>query len=378
MSAERDDPQWKRLLNELERAIDSVVEKLERRDVETIPGAREALVNRLRAFQSVFPRNDGQVLKRLIHETIEARFFPRVNDVAVAFRKILASRTPEQDHVILELFSGFVISEKRGLGTSRQGTVIDKFVEALRKSNNFTVSDQQFYAMFGSFTKVRKYVREGLQWLVDLFGLTEREITIEKDLRTSGKKVVRFFTFPEHLLEVLDGKYIERNPETGKVVVLPSFDKTVLVSLLLANWSVNRATLTKQTINGVCDLLTLVLLVGSLPALKLDENHPLTHEATYDPSRMSVIPKSWMMREVMGDLFTPLVRVVARLLGGSQWVSKIEVSDVRKNLHEQARFLLQDVNRWVLGNLCRVEIPVFVEISNLFAEVLVGVSSEEV
>ena len=50
-------------------------------------------------------------------------------------------------------------------------------------------------------------------------------------------------------------------------------------------------------------------------------------------------------------------------------------SDAKKRVHLQANFLIRDVNKWVLGNLCRVEIPIFVEISNIFQEVTVsGVS----
>jgi len=37
---------------------------------------------------------------------------------------------------------------------------------------------------------------------------------------------------------------------------------------------------------------------------------------------------------------------------------------------------LKDVNKWILGNLCRVEVPIFVEIANIFAEILVGYGEE--
>jgi hypothetical protein len=70
-----------------------------------------------------------------------------------------------------------------------------------------------------------------------------------------------------------------------------------------------------------------------------------------------------------------MIEVVAYRLGASAWYDKIEKSDLQKRLHLQTRFLLKDVNRWILGNICRVEVPIFVEISNIFAEVSIGTDS---
>lgn len=368
---------WKDLLENLDDSLAVIIARIEDRDVETIPGAKDALVRRLQTMRSQFPRDEGEVLKRLVLNTIERSFFPRSRDLATAFDQILDARTEEQDYIIQELLTGFTSSEKKGVGVSREGTVLDKFIEALRKSKNFSLSEQAFFAMFGSYTRPRKYVRRGLQNLVDFFGLERYELVIEKDLKTSERKVVNFYKFPDELLEILDGRYIDINPETRGVVVRPTFDKTVMISLLLANWSVNRTQLKKYTINGIADILTLVLLLGSLPALKVEDSNPLLREDTFDPSHMSVVPKSWMMQNVLIDLFLPLVKIVAYLLGGPQWVSKIEDTEARKKIHNQVRFLIKDVNKWVLGNLCRVEIPVFVEISNIFTEVTVGIDRGE-
>ena len=91
---------------------------------------------------------------------------------------------------------------------------------------------------------------------------------------------------------------------------------------------------------------------------------------------MSVIPKSWMMNQVLESLFEPLIKIVAYRLGGGLWLSKIIDSEVNRKIMTQIRFLLKDVNKWILGNLCRVEIPIFVEIANIFTEVLVGYEEE--
>jgi hypothetical protein len=91
---------------------------------------------------------------------------------------------------------------------------------------------------------------------------------------------------------------------------------------------------------------------------------------------MSVIPKSWMMKNVLESLFEPLIKIIAYRLGGSLWLSNIKDSEVHKQIHSQIRFLLKDVNKWILGQLCRVEVPIFVEIANIFAEVTVGYDEE--
>jgi hypothetical protein len=87
---------------------------------------------------------------------------------------------------------------------------------------------------------------------------------------------------------------------------------------------------------------------------------------------MSVIPKSWMMKQVLDPLFEPLIKIIAYRLGGGLWLSKIIDSEINKKIHNQIRFLIKDVNKWVLGQLVRVEIPIFVEISNIFTEIVVG------
>jgi hypothetical protein len=92
---------------------------------------------------------------------------------------------------------------------------------------------------------------------------------------------------------------------------------------------------------------------------------------------MSVIPKSWMMKQVLESLFEPLIKIVAYRLGGGLWYSKIIDSEINKKIHSQIRFLLKDVNKWVLGQLVRVEIPIFVEIANIFTEITVGTNSQE-
>ena len=116
----------------------------------------------------------------------------------------------------------------------------------------------------------------------------------------------------------------------------------------------------------------MILLLSFLPKLSVDETSPILNDPNYNAETMSVIPKSWMMRQILEPLFEPLIKIIAYRLGGGLWLSKIIDSEINKKIHNQIRFLIKDVNKWVLGQLVRVEIPIFVEISNIFTEILVG------
>jgi hypothetical protein len=83
-----------------------------------------------------------------------------------------------------------------------------------------------------------------------------------------------------------------------------------------------------------------------------------------------------MMKQVLDPLFEPLIKVVAYRIGGGLWLSSVIDSEVNKKIHNQIRFLIKDVNRWILGELVRVEVPIFVEISNIFQEIMVGTERE--
>jgi hypothetical protein len=109
-----------------------------------------------------------------------------------------------------------------------------------------------------------------------------------------------------------------------------------------------------------------------MPKISLDETNPILNDSSYDSSKMSVIPKSWMMKQVLEPLFQPLIKIISYRIGGGLWLSKIIDSEVNKKIMNQIRFLIKDVNKWILGQLVRVEIPIFIEISNIFTEILVG------
>ena len=146
--------------------------------------------------------------------------------------------------------------------------------------------------------------------------------------------------------------------------------------MFLANLAINRDNIEKiggaYTINGISSIFALILLLSFMPKISLDETNPILNDSSFDSSRMSVIPKSWMMRQVLEPLFQPLIKIIAYRLGGGLWLSKIIDSEVNKKILNQIRFLIKDVNKWILGQLVRVEIPIFVEISNIFTEILVG------
>lgn len=379
--SEVQDNEWKKLLDELSKKVDNSISKIEERDIDRIQGAKQALVQRLSAMRDYFPQNNGDILIKSINEKIEAAFFPKTQDIALAFKNILKSRSHEQDFIINELINGFVTSRSKALAQNVQGTVLDRLVEAFSKGPDFQIVDHQFYAMFSDPNKARKYVKESLKDLVNLFGLEARELVVEKDKRKSERKVYTFYTFPKKVLEILKGEYVLVDEDLGDKRVSEKFDKTIFISMFLANLSVNRDDLKKiggvYTVNGICGIFSLILLLSFMPKVDVDETHPIHRDPGYNPDKMSVIPKSWMMKEVLLDLLEPLMKIVAYRLGGREWLKSIEITEARRKIHNQIRFLIKDVNKWILGELCRVEIPIFLEISGILAEVMVKSGREE-
>ena len=367
---------WHELLQDFERGLEKAIDELEKRDVENIPGAKEALKQRLKNMRLHFPKNNGEIFLKSIDDKIQNAFFPNTNDFSEAFQKIIKSRTHEQDFIINELLNGFVASKAKAVATGTQGPVIDRMVEAFSKRNDFHIVDYQFYAMFGDPNKPRHYIKSQLEELVKLFGLVSKELIIEKDIRKSEEKIFTFYTFPEKIIKILEEKYLILDEKLGYTYVSEAFDRNVFICMFLANVATNRDDLDKiggsYTLNGISAIFALILLLSFLPKLSVDETNPILNDPNYNADTMSVIPKSWMMRQVLEPLFEPLIKIIAYRLGGGLWLSKIIASDINKKIHNQIRFLIKDINKWVLGQLVRVEIPIFVEISNIFTEILVG------
>ncbi len=371
---------WNQLLNEFKAGVEKAIEELKKRDVENIPGAKEALLQRLETMANYFPREDGQIFKDAIDEKIQNAFFPNSRDLAKAFEQVLGSRTHEQDFIINELLTGFITSKAKAVISGFQGPVIDRMVEAFSTRNDFHIVDHQFYAMFGNPNKPRHYIKKQLEELVNLFGLVAKEFVVKKDKRRSEEKVYTFYTFPDEILAILEEEYVMIDEELGYARVSPKFDRNVFICMFLANLAINRDNLEKIggsfTVNGISAIFALILLLSFMPKLSIDETNPILRDPTFDEKNMSIIPKSWMLKQVMMSLFEPLIKIIAFRLGGGLWLSSIIDSEVNKAIHEQIRFLLKDVNRWILGNLCRVEIPIFVEISNIFTEIIIGTNSD--
>lgn len=377
----RSDITWRDLLSDFKVGVEKSIENLKERDIDNIPGARDALLSRLNDMMVHFPKNDGDIFKKSINDKIQNAFFPNTTNFAAAFGKILKSRTHEQDFIINELVNGFVASKTKSIATNTEVPVIDRMVEAFSKRSDFHIVDHQFYAMFGDPNKPRKRIVKKLQKLVKMFGLVSKELVVERDVRRSERKVYTFYTFPDEILAILDEKYIVIDEELGKAYVSEEFDRNVFISMFLANIAVNRDNLDKiggqYTINGISAIFALILLLSFMPKVSVDETNPVLRDPSFDEQNMSVIPKSWMMKQVLELLFEPLIKIVAYRIGGGLWLSKIIDSEINKKIHNQIRFLLKDVNKWILGQLCRVEIPIFVEIANIFAEVTVGTDTEE-
>jgi hypothetical protein len=374
------DNTWKELLKDFRLGIENSIEKLQDRDIENIPGAKDALIQRLDNIKNYLPQNNGDLFLKSIDDKIQNSFFPNTKNFVDAFSQILKSRTHEQDFVINELLNGFVTSKAKAIALGTQGPVIDRMVEAFSKRNDFHIVDIQFYAMFGDPNKPKHYIIKQLEELINMFGLISKELVVEKDIRKSEQKIYTFYTFPDDIIKILKEKYLIIDEELGYAYVSDAFDRNVFICMFLANLAVYRDDIEKiggsYTINGISAIFALILLLSFLPKLSVDETNPILNEPSFDQNRMSVIPKSWMMNQVLESVFEPLIKIVAYRLGGGLWLTKIIDSEVNKKIMTQIRFLLKDVNKWILGNLCRVEIPIFVEIANIFTEVLVGYKEE--
>ena len=373
-------PTWKNLLQNFEKNLDNAIEQLENRDIDNIPGAKEALIQRLSDMKLLFPRKNGDIFIKSINDKIQNAFFPNINSFSEAFEKILKSRTHEQDFIINELINGFVTSKAKAIASGTQGPIIDRMVEAFSKRNDFHIVDHQFFAMFGDPNKPKHYVKKQLEALIQMFGLVSKELIIEKDVRTSEQKIYTFYTFPDDIIKILEEKYLIIDQDLGYAYVSEDFDRNVFICMFLANIAVNRGDLEKiggsYTINGISAIFALILLLSFLPKVSVDETNPILNDPNYNESNMSVIPKSWMMTKVLESLFEPLVKIIAYRLGGGLWLTKIIDSEVNKKIVNQIRFLIKDVNKWVLGQLVRVEIPIFVSIGNILTEILVGYEEE--
>ena len=377
---EKQDNIWNELIQNFIKGVENAIEEIEKRDVENIPGAREALLQRLNNLKIHFPKNKGEIFIKSIDDKIQNAFFPETKNFSGAFKKILNSRTHEQDFIINELLNGFVASKAKAIALGTQGPVIDRMVEAFSKRNDFHIVDHQFFAMFGDPNKPRHYIKKQLEELVNLFGLISKELVIEKDKRRSEKKTYTFYTFPEDILKILEKNYLIIDEELGYAYVSEKFDRNIFICMFLANLTINRDNLDKiggsYTINGISAIFALILILSFMPKVSIDEKNPILRDPSFNEQSMSVIPKSWMMKQVLEPLFEPLIKIIAYRLGGGLWLSSIIDSEINKKIHSQIRFLLKDVNKWILGNLCRVEIPIFVEIANIFAEITVGTGSE--
>ncbi|MFX1587643.1 MAG: hypothetical protein ACFFC1_05785 [Promethearchaeota archaeon] len=378
--SEFEDLTWNKLLQEFEKSLEKAIEHLENRDIENIPGAKEALIQRLNDMKLIFPKNNGDIFIKSINDKIQNAFFPNTKTFSEAFEKILKSRTHEQDFIINELLTGFVSSKAKAIASGTQGPIIDRMVEAFSKRNDFHIVDHQFFAMFGDPNKPRHYVRKQLEELIKIFGLISKELVVEKDVRTSEQKIYTFYTFPDDIIKLLEEKYLIIEQELGYAYVSDAFDRNVFISMFLANIAINRDDMEKiggaYTINGISAIFALIILLSFLPKISVDETNPILNDPNYDEANMSIIPKSWMMKQVLETLFEPLIKIIAYRLGGGLWLSKIIDSEVNKKIMNQIRFLIKDVNKWILGQLVRVEIPIFISIGNILTEVLVGYEEE--
>jgi hypothetical protein len=87
--AEIQDSTWKELLQQFDKGLEKAIDELEKRDAENIPGAKEALVQRLNNMKLHFPKNNGDIFIKSINDKIQNAFFPNTKNFSEAFDKIL-------------------------------------------------------------------------------------------------------------------------------------------------------------------------------------------------------------------------------------------------------------------------------------------------
>ena len=167
---------WSELLENFSQGLEKSIEKVKERDVETIPGAKDQLIRRFEEIHRYLPRNNGELLIRSIDDSIQEAFFPNTTSLSKAFAKILTSleQQHENSYVINELINGFVASQSKSFGSFKEGPVIDRIVEAFKKSKNFRISDRSFYAMFTrNPDNPRKTTVKQLEKISEFLGLTQ-------------------------------------------------------------------------------------------------------------------------------------------------------------------------------------------------------------
>jgi len=196
---------WTELIEKFGDSIKKSLEIIKKRDIENIPGAKEQLIRRFEELNRYLPKDNGNIIIKSIDESISNAFFPQTNKLDEAFEKIL--KTLEQQHenafVINELINGFVASQSKSFGSFKEGPIIDRIIEAFKKSKNFRISDYTFYAMFGNPNKPRKNLQENLKSITDFLGLVKEEKIFSHDLARSEEKTVIFYTFPPEILFTL-------------------------------------------------------------------------------------------------------------------------------------------------------------------------------
>ena len=82
------DTRWNDLLEAFVEGLENSIEKVKEKDVENIPGAKEALLERLETMKIHFPRNEGEIFIRTIDDKIQNAFFPKTTDFANIYHTI--------------------------------------------------------------------------------------------------------------------------------------------------------------------------------------------------------------------------------------------------------------------------------------------------
>ena len=112
---------WGDLLQGYIVGLDKAIEELNTHNVESTAQAIQLLLDRLKVIRGLFPINNGRLFLQTIDNVIQETFFPDTRDFAIAFEKILNSRTHDQDFIINELLNGFVVSKTKSMATHRPG-----------------------------------------------------------------------------------------------------------------------------------------------------------------------------------------------------------------------------------------------------------------
>jgi hypothetical protein len=198
-----------------------------------------------------------------------------------------------------------------------------------------------------------------------------------QSIRTGRVKQITLFTFPEKILLSLADKGILIRTSNGTFDVFneEKFNEDLFNSIILAHLTTNKELLTIYQKAGIIANFAILFLLATLPnVVKQIENSgdlmAKLETKGFDSSYMQILPKSWMMEEIVEIYRDPLMKVIAFYLGGNSWVRIFDDIHLPKRIHQQLLTRLPLINSWKLGQKIRVMVPILINVDRILVDVL--------